>query len=191
MSAAKGDNTQGHRSGQSRSNRATRGVLSNAWGSELSEFPMLIGDCAPVLYTLRVITSSNVLGAFQGPDGVGFYVGVPFTRGTLGCWEAGERGSARGPGEWRRAERAGSRYLGQEAEVSAQDGFVGVMEELQEAARQEVEGVGHGQLRKELLLLRLEVQDFGLRVAEGKKVQGLEDCYVPCPPSHVPSAPKP
>lgn len=86
---------------------------------------------------------------------------------------------------------AGSRYLRQEAEVSAQDGFVGVMEELQETARQEVEGVGRGQLREELLLLRLEVQDFGLRVAEGKKVQGLEDCYVPCPPSHVPSATKP
>lgn len=61
---------------------------------------------------------------------------------------------------------ADNRHLGQEAEVFVQDGTVGALEELHEAARQEVECVDRGQLREEFLLLGLVVQDFRLWVAE-------------------------
>lgn len=64
---------------------------------------------------------------------------------------------------------ADSGHLRQEAEVSVQNGTVGPMEEFQKAAREEVEGIGRGQLREEFLLLHLEVQDFCLRVTEGKE----------------------
>lgn len=75
--------------------------------------------------------------------------------------------------------------LRQEAEVFVQNGAVGAMEELQEAARQEVERIGRGQLREELLLLRLVVQDFSLRVAEGR-LRLIATCYICLPMSPVP-----
>lgn len=80
---------------------------------------------------------------------------------------------------------ADSRYLRQQAEVSVQNGSVGVLEELQEADCQEMEGITDGQLRKEFLLLRLVVQDLCLWVTEGKRT-GRFNHYVPCPPSPIP-----
>lgn len=66
---------------------------------------------------------------------------------------------------------ADSRYLRQEAEVLVQNGSVGVLEELQEADCQEMEGITDGQLRKEFLLLCLVVQDLCLWVTEGKRTR--------------------
>lgn len=64
---------------------------------------------------------------------------------------------------------ADSTYLRQVAEVFVQNGVTGAVQEFREVARQEVECIGCGQLRKEFLLLCLVVQDFCLWIAEGKK----------------------
>lgn len=83
---------------------------------------------------------------------------------------------------------AHSRYLRQQAEVSVQNGAVGLLEEFLEAGPHEVERVGRGQLGKELVLLRLVVQDFGLRVTGAGNGGGLEDCSSRI---HLPVAPQP
>lgn len=133
-----------------------------------------------MLYVLCVITSSNIFGAFWGPHGLDFHVGVQVSLGALTGWKAGEGKVEGAHGSRTGQERpatlptparlpADSAYLRQEAEVSVQDGIVGAVEEFQEVVRQEMECIGRGQLRKEFLLLCLVVQDFCLRVTEGKK----------------------
>lgn len=129
---------------------------------------------------LCVMTSSNIFGAFWGPHGLDFHVGVQFSLGALTGWKAGE-GKVEGADGSRTGQKrpatlptptrlpADSTYLRQEAEISAQDGVVGAVEEFQEVVGQEMERIGRGQLRKELLLLCLVVQDLCLRVTEGKK----------------------
>lgn len=86
---------------------------------------------------------------------------------------------------------ADSRYLRQQAEVSVQNGAVGLLEEFLEAGPHEVECIGRGQLGKELVLLRLVVQDFGLRVAGGKKRGRVRRLCELHSPSHSPTATKP
>lgn len=98
--------------------------------------------------------------------------GSPGAGGGLGCWKSpvgGEAGKAQGGQDWGCVPGedsfshgpsfcpAGSRYLRQECEVSVQNEAVGMVEELQEVVGHEVERIGHGQRRKEFLLLSLVI----------------------------------
>lgn len=148
-------------------------------------FKCTSGMGAPVFHMLCVIISSNIFGAFWGPDRWIYVSGyssswLPWDVGRLGRgktkepMEAGLGPFPHGPNNFSHpipapAPPADSRDLRQEAEVPVQNGIVGVMQEFQEASRQEMEGIGCCQLRKELLLLRLVVQDFRLWLTVGKR----------------------
>lgn len=86
---------------------------------------------------------------------------------------------------------ADSKYLRQEAEISVQNGTVGVIEKFQDAVRQEMKCIGCSQLRKEFMLLSLVVQDFCFRITEGNKSGKFRrGCCVPYPSSHIPNSMK-
>lgn len=131
---------------------------------------------------------STMVGAFWGPRGVDFHVGVQLSLGAHGCG-TGRKMPATLPAPVHLP--ADSSYLRQEAEISVQNGIVGVIEEFQEVGRQEMECIGHGQLRKKFLLLCLVVQDFCLRVTAGKKSGRFRRLLWPYLPSQIPNAIKP